>query len=73
MAKPSRDPARERRRQLRAQGLRSIVIWVPDVTSASFRAEAHRQSLAVATSAGAHEDQAFVDVVSDWPGSVKSK
>ena len=28
--------------------------------------EAHRQSLAVAASAHAHEDQAFIDAVSDW-------
>ncbi|HWA80178.1 MAG TPA: antitoxin MazE family protein [Acetobacteraceae bacterium] len=41
-------------------------IWVPDVRAPSFRSEAHRQSLAVATSAHAHEDQAFIDAVSDW-------
>lgn len=32
---------------------------------ASFEAEAHLQSLAVAGSASAHEDQAFIDAVSD--------
>ncbi|WP_354057569.1 antitoxin MazE-like protein [Bradyrhizobium sp. RT6a] len=47
--------------------------WVPDVTSASFRAEAHRQSLAVATSTGADEDQAFIDAVSDWRGDIEPK
>lgn len=32
----------------------------------SFRREAHRQSLAVASSAQAREDQEFVDAVYDW-------
>ncbi|MDE5463390.1 DUF3018 family protein [Bradyrhizobium sp. CSS354] len=73
MAKPSRDSTREDRRQLRARGLRPIETWVPDVTSASFRAEAHRQSLAVATSTGADEDQAFIDAVSDWRGDIEPK
>jgi hypothetical protein len=38
---------------------------VPDVRSPAFRAAAHRQSLAVAASACASEDQAFIDAVSD--------
>ena len=59
-------PSRRHRERLRAQGLRPIEIWVPDVRAPSFRSEAHRQSLAVATSAHAHEDQAFIDAVSDW-------
>ena len=64
--KPSRAKAREHRERLRSQGLRPIQIWVPDVRAPSFRSEAHRQSLAVATSAHAREDQAFIDAVSDW-------
>ncbi|MEW6597335.1 MAG: antitoxin MazE-like protein [Pseudomonadota bacterium] len=35
------------------------------VRSAAFRAQAHRQSLAVATSAQAAEDQAFIDAIGD--------
>jgi hypothetical protein len=50
-AKPTRVKVREHRERLRAQGLRPIQIWVPDVRSASFRSEAHRQSAAVAASA----------------------
>jgi len=50
---------------LREQGLRPIQIWVPDVDARSFRAAAHRQSLAVATSAHEADDQAFIDAVSD--------
>jgi Antitoxin MazE-like len=63
---PSRTKVRQHRERLRAQGLRPIQIWVPDVRAPSFRSEAHRQSLAVATSAHGHEDQAFIDAVSDW-------
>ncbi len=63
--KVSRIKVREHRARLRAQGLRPIQIWVPDVRSPSFRAQAHRQSLAVARSACAGEDQAFIDAVSD--------
>ena len=62
--KPSRVKVREHRERLRSQGLRPIQIWVPDVRAPSFRAEAHRQSLAVAASAHAREDQAFFDAVS---------
>jgi hypothetical protein len=63
--KASRIKVRAHRARLRAQGLRPIQIWVPDVRSPSFRARAHRQSLAVARSARAGEDQAFIDAVSD--------
>ena len=63
--KPSRVKVREHRSRLRAQGLRPIQIWVPDVRSSSFREEAHRQSMAVAASAHAHDDQAFIDAASD--------
>jgi hypothetical protein len=62
----SRVKVREHRARLRSQGLRPIQIWVPDVRAPSFRSEAHRQSLAVATSSHAREDQAFIDAVSDW-------
>jgi hypothetical protein len=56
---------REHRERLRAQGLRPIQIWVPDVRAPSFREQAHRQSQAIAASALAREDQAFIDAVSD--------
>ena len=63
--KPSRVKVREHRERLREQGLRPIQIWVPDVRSPAFRSEAHRQSLAIAASAQARDDQAFIDAVSD--------
>jgi len=64
--KSSRMKVQAHRDRLRAQGLRPIQIWVPDIRSPSFRSEAHRQSLAVATSTHASEDQAFIDAISDW-------
>ena len=64
--KSSRVKVREHRARLREQGLRPIQIWVPDMRSPSFRAAAHHQSLAVAGSAYAGDDQAFIDAVSDW-------
>jgi hypothetical protein len=65
-AKPTKMKVQEHRDRLRAQGLRPIQIWVPDVRAPSFRSEAHLQSLAVAASAHAAEDQAFIDAVSAW-------
>ena len=61
----TRQRVAEHRARLRAQGLRPIQIWVPDVNSPEFAAEAHRQSLAVAQSDGEKDDQAFVDSISD--------
>lgn len=66
--KTSRVKVREHRERLRAQGLRPIQIWVPDVRAPAFRSAAHRQSQAVAASDHAREDQAFIDAVSDWDG-----
>jgi hypothetical protein len=62
----SRDKVRAHRRRLRQQGLRPIQIWVPDMRSPAFAKEARRQSLAVAKSSHASDDQAFIDAVSDW-------
>ncbi len=64
-SKSSREKVRNHRDRLRRQGLRPIQIWVPDVRSRGFKAEAHRQSLTVAASPHAREDQDFIDAVSD--------
>ena len=63
----SRSRVRAHRTRLRAQGLRPVQIWVPDVTAEGFASEAHRQSRAVATSEQAEDDQAFTDEISEWP------
>lgn len=61
----SSDKARAHRERLRAQGLRPIQIWVPDTRSPGFAAEARRQSLLVASSPHAADDQAFIDAITD--------
>ena len=62
-SKSSRNKVRAHRQRLRQQGLRPIQIWVPDMRSPSFAAEARRQSLAVARSPHAREDQDFIDAI----------
>ena len=52
------------RDRLRAQGLRPIQIWVPDVHAPGFKEEARRQSRRAAKSPHAKDDQAFVDSIS---------
>lgn len=64
-AKSSREKVRLHRERLRDQGLRPIQIWVPDMRSPGFAREAHRQSLAVARSPQAKQDQEFIDAISD--------
>ena len=64
--KSSREKVQAHRQRLRKKGLRPVQIWVPDVRSRAFAAEAHRQSLAVARSPHAADDQAFVDAISAW-------
>jgi len=53
------------RARMRAQGLRPVQIWVPDVRSPGFAAEAHRQSALVAAADHASDDMDFVEAVSD--------
>lgn len=64
-AKLSRERVRAHRARLRQQGMRPVQVWVPDMRSTAFKVQAHRQSLAVARSAHARADQAFIDAVSD--------
>ena len=64
-SKSSRLKVRAHRARLRKLGLRPIQIWLPDTRAPAFRAEARRQSKAVAASAKARADQRFIDVVSD--------
>ena len=64
MTTPTRDRVRKHRERLRRQGLRPIQIWVPDVRSPELADQAHQQSLAVARSPHAEDDQAFIDAIS---------
>jgi len=61
----SRDKVRLHRERLRAQGLRSAQIWVPDVRARSLISVARKQSKAVADSRIARADQGFIDAVSE--------
>lgn len=63
--KTSREKVRAHRERLRAQGMRPLQIWVPDVNAPSFKKQAHRQSLAVARSTHAEADQSFIDAISE--------
>jgi Protein of unknown function (DUF3018) len=54
------------RNALRAAGLRPIQIWVPDVRSKSFAAQARKQSLAISKSAQEQDDLAFIESIADW-------
>jgi hypothetical protein len=62
--KSSREKVRAHRARLRAAGLRPVQIWIPDTRSAAFAREAHRQSVNLANSPTAAEDQAFIDAIS---------
>jgi hypothetical protein len=62
----SREKVRTHRARLRAQGMRPITMWVPDMRTPRFAAEARRQCALANSSRHAAEDQAWVDTMSDW-------
>ena len=64
MAASSRDKVRKHRERLRAQGLRPVQMWIPDVNSPAFIEEARRQSLVVAAADRITDDQDFIDSIS---------
>ena len=55
---------RNYRKRMRDRGMRPIQIWVADVRTPEFAAEAHWQSAAVAASEHAADDQAYIDALS---------
>ena len=52
------------RERLRRQGLRPVQVWVPDVRSATFAAEARRQSALIASTSTHNDDMQFVEAIS---------
>lgn len=60
----TREKVQKHRDRLRAQGMRLVQIWVPDVRSRSFVLAARKQSRLVAASPYEAGDQAFIDAVS---------
>jgi len=63
---PTAARVRKHRESLRAAGLRPIQIWVSDVRSKRFAAQARRQSRAIAQSAQEQSDLAFIESIADW-------
>ncbi len=59
-----RDRVSEYRRRMRARGFRPVQVWVPDVRTPAFAAEAKRQAALVAASDRATDDQSFIEAVS---------
>lgn len=49
---------------MREKGYRPIQVWVPDVRTERFAAEAHRQSALVAAADRHGDDQEFIEAVS---------
>jgi hypothetical protein len=65
-ASPSRDKVRNYRARMRAKGMKLVQVWVPDVHSPKFKAQALRESRAMAQSPTEAEDQAFIDSISEF-------
>ncbi|MBL8645383.1 MAG: antitoxin MazE family protein [Rhodospirillaceae bacterium] len=60
----TREKVQAHRERLRAQGLRPVQLWLPDTRARGFALAARKQSQAVAASALAAADQAFIDAIS---------
>jgi len=56
---------RAHRARLRAQGLRPIQLWVPDVNDPKVREQMRREARAIAASEQEKDDQAFIDSLND--------
>jgi Protein of unknown function (DUF3018) len=59
-----RDRVGEYRRRMRERGLRPLQVWVPDVRTATFAAEARRQAALVAEAGESGDDQDFIEAMS---------
>lgn len=59
-----KDRVDQYRRRMRARGYRPVQIWVPDMRTEEFAAEARRQALLLAQADRLGDDQDFVEAVS---------
>ena len=59
-----RERVSEYRRRMRERGLRPLQVWVPDVRTATFAAEAHRQASLVAAADENNDEQDFIEAIS---------
>jgi hypothetical protein len=57
--------ASEYRQRMRQRGYRPVQLWVPDVRSERFAAEAHREALALAEADRRSDDMNFVEAISE--------
>lgn len=64
--KSSRDKVRAHRERMRAKGLRLVQLWLPDIRTAEFAAEARRQSRLANIAPSASADQVWADAMIDW-------
>lgn len=53
--------------EMKAQGLRPVVMWVPDTEAPGFAEEMRRQSILAANSPGEAEVLDWVEAVYEWP------
>lgn len=60
-----RDRVGDHRRRMRARGYRPVQMWVPDVRTAEFAAEAQRQAALLAEADERGDDQDFVEAISE--------
>lgn len=60
----STERAAEYRNRMRERGFRPVQLWVPDVRTAAFAEEAHRESLALAEADARSGDMDFVEAIS---------
>lgn len=58
-----KDRVGEYRRRMRERGLRPLQVWVPDVRTPEFAAQAHMQSVRVAEADKNGNEQDFVEAV----------
>lgn len=61
------------RARLKAQGLRPIQIWVPDVRAPRLASEMRRQSLLTRRRKSERDALDFIDTVGDWDADEKSR
>jgi hypothetical protein len=64
--KSSRERVRAHRAKMRAQGLKPVTLWLPDINSPEFKAQARRDAQLIRESEQAKEDQRFVDSFNEW-------
>jgi len=63
----TRERVARRRAALRAQGLRPMQVWVPDLRDAEVRRQIHDACQRIASSPPREDDLAFIEAIQYWP------